>query len=486
MQVGADPRRRLRRDRSFAEQVDRHAARGARVGVGALRPVGSHFGIERLRQVDAVDLVPAPLVLLVLAVAEARFPVPAVRNLAAQARPAADRLALVFGDLAADLVEAAIPGDADAGGRRFVAAQFGGDEGIAGAITQARDLAIFDLGRDACDRIGQRIGRIPADTDRFARFARGDPRILELREGLDRVGKFKFELGGAEIAFAREDQRATGALVVAVAIGQEIARVAVVGGSHSDRLARLDIGAERRELAVPVKTVAPRTDSRKHAARNETAEIAHHQRRKFGRRTRSAGGRAVFVDIDPLELVDAIIEIIIVGHRPHRPFAVDRADAPVAVIGAAEEEIAASVGEARAIGRAERQLLPVALRGDARTCAQRQAALILLGDDVDHARDRVRTIDRRGAAGDDLDPVDEIAGDRRQADEIADPRVRHGAAAVDEDERAVRAQVTQFDRAEARILRVAGDRRIIVRRRQLRQVGKRLAEFAIARFEQIF
>src|SRR3546814_3387647 len=79
-----------------------------------------HFGIERLRQVHAVDLVPAPLILLILAVTEACFPVPAVRNLAAQARPTADRLALVLGDLAADFVEAATPGDARAGGRRFV------------------------------------------------------------------------------------------------------------------------------------------------------------------------------------------------------------------------------------------------------------------------------------------------------------------------------------------------------------------------------
>src|SRR3546814_8744208 len=63
MQVGADPRRRLRRDRSFAEQVDRHAARRARIGIDAARgAVGTGLGIERLDQMRAPYLVAAPLV----------------------------------------------------------------------------------------------------------------------------------------------------------------------------------------------------------------------------------------------------------------------------------------------------------------------------------------------------------------------------------------------------------------------------------------
>src|SRR3546814_15445127 len=75
MQVGADPRRRLRRDRSFAEQVDRHAARRARIGIDAARgAVGPGLGIESLDQMRAPYLVAPPMVLLVLAVAETRSP----------------------------------------------------------------------------------------------------------------------------------------------------------------------------------------------------------------------------------------------------------------------------------------------------------------------------------------------------------------------------------------------------------------------------
>src|SRR3546814_4826884 len=65
VQVGANPRRRLGRDRPFAEQVDRHAAGGPRIGIDAARrAAGAGFGVERLDQMRAPNLVPAQLVLL--------------------------------------------------------------------------------------------------------------------------------------------------------------------------------------------------------------------------------------------------------------------------------------------------------------------------------------------------------------------------------------------------------------------------------------
>src|SRR3546814_8474493 len=104
---------------------------------------------------------------------------------------------------------------------------------IARAVLQAGELAIFLFGRDPGYGIGDRKGRIPADADRFARFARCDARILNLRETFERIRKFIVELGGAEIALAREDRRAAGALVVAVAVGEEIAGVAIeIGREH--------------------------------------------------------------------------------------------------------------------------------------------------------------------------------------------------------------------------------------------------------------
>src|SRR3546814_7329394 len=108
-------------------------------------------------------------------------------------------LPIFLGDLAADLVETAVPRDADPGRGRFGPAQFGRHERIARAGgAAARDLAIFDLGRDPGDGVGERKGRIPAETIGFARLARFDARILDLRERFERVGEFEIELRGAE------------------------------------------------------------------------------------------------------------------------------------------------------------------------------------------------------------------------------------------------------------------------------------------------
>src|SRR3546814_6748641 len=110
------------------------------------------------------------------------------------------------------------------------------------------------------------------------------------------------------MACTREDQRAAGALVISFAIGQEIAAIAIVGGPDVNRLAGLDIRAKRDELAVSIEAVTPRAPSGKDAAGDEAAEVAHHQRREFGRGARSARRRAVGVDLDTLELVAAVLD----------------------------------------------------------------------------------------------------------------------------------------------------------------------------------
>src|SRR3546814_9444260 len=67
------------------------------------------------------------------------------------------------------------------------------------------------------------------------RSARRDARILDLREAFEPVRKFIVDLRGAQIALAREDQRAAGALVITVTVGQKIARIAIVGVADLDR-----------------------------------------------------------------------------------------------------------------------------------------------------------------------------------------------------------------------------------------------------------
>src|SRR5690606_1592084 len=108
--------------------------------------------------------------------------------------PTAQRLTLVLGDLAPDFVEPAVPGDTHAGRRCLAPAQFRRDKGITRPVPKARDLSIFIFMGDAADGIGQRKGRIPADSHGLARLARIDTRILRLRKALERVGKLIIEL----------------------------------------------------------------------------------------------------------------------------------------------------------------------------------------------------------------------------------------------------------------------------------------------------
>ena len=50
----------------------------------------------------------------------------------------------------------------------------------------------------------------------------------------------------------------------------------------------------------------------------------------------------------------------------------------------------------------------VAIFADAALAADLVAVVIVLEDEVDDARDGVRTVDRRVAAGDDVDALDEV------------------------------------------------------------------------------
>src|SRR3546814_18598494 len=44
---------------------------------------------------------------------------------------------------------------------------------------------------------------------------------------------------------------------------------------------------------------------------------------------------------------------------------------------------------------------------------------LALGDDVDHARDRIRTVGRRGAVAHHLNLIDDVVGARLEVDEVA-------------------------------------------------------------------
>ena len=84
--------------------------------------------------------------------------------------------------------------------------------------------------------------------------------------------------------------------------------------------------------------------------------------------------------------------------------------------------------------------------------AAEEAFLAGLGDDVDHARDRVRSIDGGRAVLQHFDPLDRAFGDRVEvgrAGDAARRRAVHIADAVDQHEHAARAQIAQVDLGRA-------------------------------------
>ena len=146
-------------------------------------------------------------------------------------------------------------------------------------------------------------------------------------------------------------------------------------------------------------------------------------------------------------------------------------DRPFLHIAAIDHEIATAVGEIMAEGAVDDHLLVVAPFRNAGLGIEQDALELLLVDEVDDPRDRVRAIDGGGAARQHIDPLDERRRDHRQVDLCRARHPGHRPAAIDQDEGAIRPQIAQIDRREARIGGVRGggaaetgqtDRRILL------------------------
>src|SRR5690606_27294973 len=72
-----------------------------------------------------------------------------------------------------------------------------------------------------------------------------------------------------------------------------------------------------------------------------------------------------------------------------------------------------------------------------------EGAAALLGDDVDHARDGVRAVERGARAADDLDALDVLHAVAREIDGAVDPA--DGALAVHQHQEVVRIQALDAD-----------------------------------------
>src|SRR4029079_11282503 len=124
-----------------------------------------------------------------------------------------------------------------------------------------------------------------------------------------------------------------------------------------------------------------------------------------------------------------------------------------------ERDVATTIVEVAAEGQDGVIALANAMVGDGDAAISLDTREVLLQDEVDDARDGVRTVNGRGTAGHHVDAVDQRGRDRVGVDDRVDV-IGDVATAVDEHEGALRAEAAEVDGgdAAARVVRRAAGR----------------------------
>ena len=142
----------------------------------------------------------------------------------------------------------------------------------------------------------------------------------------------------------------------------------------------------------------------------------------------------------------------------------------------AQQHMSAPACKRHAACNPERIVEPVAFLGDAAVDADLQPFIFLVQHEVDDARDRIRAIGRRCAAGHDLNPLDQRLRDGVDVDQAVDGR-GHRTASVEQYQRAFRPQVAQVQRVDPGLAarqvqaRVGGLGRSCHRRQLIDEIG---------------
>src|SRR5690606_6836413 len=112
-----------------------------------------------------------------------------------------------------------------------------------------------------------------------------------------------------------------------------------------------------------------------------------------------------------------------------------------------QRDVALAVGEVAAEHARDRGVEAHALFGDAGPRGQFHALVIVTKDEVDDARDRVRTVNGRCTAGHNVDALDQADRDLRDVGHAGGGRSRE-TLTIQQDERTTRAKATQVEGCE--------------------------------------
>ena len=160
-------------------------------------------------------------------------------------------------------------------------------------------------------------------------------------------------------------------------------------------------------------------------------------------------------------------------------------DAILMRIFAVQRDVAAAVGEVQAVHRRDILVGAEARPGCRRLPRTWKPVEIAAQDEVDDARDGVRTVNGRIAAGHDVDALDQIVRDRV---DVRRHRVVQDvggdvAAAVDQHQGALRAEAAQIEQVEAGDADAEAGILLGEGAAQLRQVVQRLTDVGVALLE---
>jgi len=153
-----------------------------------------------------------------------------------------------------------------------------------------------------------------------------------------------------------------------------------------------------------------------------------------------------------------------------------------------DRDVSATTRKILAKERADALVAEIATVGDPGLRIEIKPFEVLLQDDVDRTRDRVGTIDRCAADRNDVDPVDQLGRNRVEINLCAAPGLREDrgrigtdkATAVDQRQRALRAEILEIDEAlpNAKAVALIANRRT-VSKAKARQLVQRIGHIGV-------
>ncbi|CUS45503.1 hypothetical protein MGWOODY_Smn2846 [hydrothermal vent metagenome] len=288
--------------------------------------------------------------------------------------------------------------------------------------------------------------------------------VRELAVDLDGWREFVADPAERALAIFRREQRGAADMALApdqivaadhpLAVGR--AEHEIIGGRLAGR--RIDLA----EIDAPERPGADQAAFSElagaDAALDQARGVADRRWIRVG-----TGGRAIgrVVDLEETGVV---------------PVAIDRMDALLGEIFAADQDMALAAGEGRAARQRELVVRAIAIGGDAIFVAALDAGIFFVENEVDHARHGVRAIGRGRAAGHYFDPFDQRLREGVDVDHAAGGG-RDRALAVEQYQGALRAEVAQVDRGDAgkavaeRAVRIGRGRAAAHRRKRVDEIG---------------